>query len=455
MTSARVSLDLSLSLAPRVTRGVSAEALRCHPRVAGAAPAVQARVAAGELGFWGLPDDTVHAALVAAKAQAFRARFDRLVVFGIGGSSLGGRMLNEGLAKDPSRVVFVDNVDPVRFEAVMASLDLERTCFNVISKSGGTVETAAQFVTMRQRLREALGERAYQERVLATTDAKQGLMREIALADGLDMLPVPDNVGGRFSILTAVGLFPSAFAGLDVGELLAGAAAMRARCESSDVQTNPALAHAALHHLADTTGGQGLHVVMPYCDRLRPFGEWYCQLWGESLGKAKNRAGLDVHVGPTPIMALGATDQHSQIQLYAEGPFDKVVTFVRLEQHEEDVAFPDAPPPAYGYLRGHSMRGLIDAEQRGTQLALARLGRPSLTLSVARLDERALGELIFFYEASTAFAGELYDVDAFDQPGVEMGKKIAFALMGREGFDDALKGLEGLKDPDPAWVFRG
>lgn len=453
MTDARVTLDLSLALAPRVSGGVPSNELLSHPRAKAAVPGVLEAVKSGALGFWDLPDDVALAERCEEAARTLRERFDRLVVLGIGGSSLGGRMLIEGLALDPSRVFFVDNVDPVRFAGVMESLDLERTAFNVISKSGGTVETAAQFVVVRDRLRRAFGDEGYRARTLATTDEKQGLMREIADADGLVTLPIPDNVGGRFSVLTAVGLLPAAFAGLDVRALLEGASSMRARCASDDVKRNPALAHAAVHHLADTKLSRPIHVLMPYCDRLRPFGEWYGQLWGESLGKAKARDGRQVNVGPTPVVAVGSTDQHSQIQLYVEGPNDKVITFIRVEEPAETVGFPDDMPAGYAYLKGHTMAGLLDAEQRGTQLALARLGRPTLTLSVSRMDERALGELLFLYEASTAFSGELYDIDAFDQPGVEMGKQIAFALMGREGYDDALSGLDSLKEPDPDWVY--
>lgn len=455
MTDARVKLDLSLALSPRVQGGVASSDVLSHPRAKAAVPAVLDAVKKDTLGFWNLPDDKALAKRCHDVAQRLRKRFDRLVVLGIGGSSLGGRMLIEGLAADPSRVIFLDNVDPVRFEKVLNGLDLERTAFNVISKSGGTVETAAQLVVVRDRLKRALGDDGYRERMLATTDANKGLMRDIADADGLETLPIPDNVGGRFSVLTAVGLLPAAFAGLDIHALLQGAADMRARCGSDDVKQNPALAHAVVHHLADTKLSRPIHVVMPYADRLRPFGEWYCQLWGESLGKAKTRDGREAHLGPTPVVAVGSTDQHSQIQLYVEGPHDKVITFVRVEQQAEKVPFPDAAPEGYAYLKRHSMAGLIDAEQRGTQLALARLGRPTLTLSVSHVDERALGELLFLYEASTAFSGELYDIDAFDQPGVELGKKIAFALMGREGYDDALAGLESLKEPDAAWVYDG
>lgn len=451
-----IALDLSLALAPRVAGGVAVETLRAHPRAEAAVPAVLAAVESGELGFWQLPSQDHVADACIDMATRLRERFDQIVVLGIGGSSLGGRMLLEALAdgEGQRRVRFIDNVDPVRFERALSGLDLERTCFNVISKSGGTVETAAQFVVLRDRLLQAFGPSGYAERMIATTDPEKGLMREIAEDDGLQTLGIPGNVGGRFSVLTAVGLLPAAFAGVDVRGLLAGALDMRARCMTDEVTTNPALALAALHHLADTQLGRKIHVVMPYADRLRALGEWYCQLWGESLGKATTRGGEEVHVGPTPIVAVGSTDQHSQIQLYVEGPEDKLVNFIAVAELEEQTPFPASLPEGYRYLAGHSMAGLFDAERRGTALALARLGRPSTTTTLERIDAAALGGLIFLWEAATAFAGELYDINAFDQPGVEMGKQIAYALMGRAGYEDALQGLEGLTESDPAWCMK-
>lgn len=452
-----VTLDLSLAIAPRVTGGVDAQSLQGHPRAEDAVPAVLAAVESGELGFWQLPSEEDLAGACVDMALRLRERFDQMVVLGIGGSSLGGRMLLEALAdvEAQKRVRFIDNVDPVRFERMLADLDIERTCFNVISKSGGTVETAAQFVVLRDRLKQAFGDAGYAERMIATTDPEKGLMRDIANEDGLKTLPIPGNVGGRFSVLTAVGLLPAAFAGVDVRALLAGAQDMRARCVTDDVTTNPALALAALHHLADTQLGRKVHVVMPYADRLRALGEWYCQLWGESLGKATTRTGETVHVGPTPVVAVGSTDQHSQIQLYVEGPEDKLINFIAVAELEEQTPFPASLPEGYRYLEGHSMAGLFDAERRGTALALARVGRPSTTTTLERIDAASLGGLIFLWEAATAFAGELYDINAFDQPGVEMGKQIAYALMGRAGYDEALHGLEGLTESDPTWCLKG
>lgn len=448
--------DARLAFFPRVGGGVAAEALTAY-RENGRSVVEDIRDRAEtDLGFWALPDDETLAARCTTAAEKLRGRGRTMVVLGIGGSSLGGRTVVEALrpqvpGQTPS-VIFLDNVDPEGFHRVTSSLDLKQTVFNVVSKSGGTVETAAQFCLLRDRLKRELGEDGYRERMFATTDPSQGLMRSIADADGLETMNVPGNVGGRFSVFTAVGLLPAAFAGVDVKGLLAGAAAIRERSSRASLDENPALLNAALHVVAMRSGCP-IHVMMPYADRLKPFAEWYGQLWAESLGKAVDRTGAQVHVGPTPVAALGSTDQHSQVQLFAEGPLDKLVTFVSVKTQEEPLAFPEDVPEGYAYLRGHTMAGLLDAERRGTALALARAGRPSVHIELDELNAHSLGQLLFLYQAQTAFAGEMLNVNAFDQPGVEMGKKIAFALMKREGFEDALSGMNDLDKEDPTQVL--
>jgi len=449
-----VSVDLNLMFAPAVKKGLDADAFRAMASAASTAVhGVSALVEKGTLGFVTLPDDEALAEQAMALGARLRARFDTFVVLGIGGSSLGGRTLMRALAPD-ARVIFLDNVDPDGFLHAIDRLDLDKTVFNVISKSGGTVETAAQFCVVRDRLKRTFGDAGYRERMVATTDPSEGLMRKIADGEGLETLSVPQNVGGRFSVLSAVGLLPAAFAGIDVHALLAGARAMRERTVTPDLAHNPALAIAASHVLA-MQSGRPIHVMMPYRDALRPFSEWYAQLWGESLGKALSTSGAQIHVGPTPVAALGTTDQHSQVQLYIEGPHDKVVTFLAVTDGARTLPFPDDVPEGYAYLRGHTMEKLLDAEQRGTALALAREGRPSLTVTLPVLDAHSLGELFFLYEQATAFAGSLLGIDAFDQPGVELGKKIAFALIGRPGFEAAIAGLEALAKGTPEWRFEG
>jgi glucose-6-phosphate isomerase len=243
-------------------------------------------------------------------------------------------------------------------------------------------------------------------------------------------------VGGRFSILTAVGLLPAALCGIDTAALLDGAAEMAARCEASKLRDNPAGLVAALHFLHDTQKGRSIHVLMPYADRLRSLAAWYVQLWAESLGKRFNRNGKRIECGPTPLPAVGATDQHAQVQLFMEGPRDKLVTFLAVEAPERDITIPSTDGPS-AYLGGTTLGQLLDAERVGTTQALASDGRPSITLTLPRIDAGAMGELLFLYEAATALSGELYGIDAFDQPGVELGKRLAFGLLGREGYEEA------------------
>jgi glucose-6-phosphate isomerase len=261
-------------------------------------------------------------------------------------------------------------------------------------------------------------------------------------------LAIPSNVGGRFSLLSPVGLLPALLGGADVDELLDGAADMAKRCQSAELRRNPAGIVAATHVLQHRLRGRSIHVMMPYADRLRPFAAWYVQLWAESLGKRVNRHGQVVEQGPTPIAAVGATDQHAQMQLFMEGPRDKLITFLRVAEPARDLVIPHMRG-ASAYLGGASLHDLLEAEREGTTQALASDGRPSITISVQRLDAFALGALFFLYEAATAFAGELYDVHAFDQPGVELGKRLAYGLLGREGYERTAQEIRTLQAKRP------
>ncbi|HSM93106.1 MAG TPA: glucose-6-phosphate isomerase [Anaeromyxobacteraceae bacterium] len=427
----------------------------------GAFEAFEGRRRSGEIGFPDLHEDRDVARQTAALARELASRFDNLLVLGIGGSSLGGRALVTALAhpfndllpkamRTGMRVFFPDNSDPVTFDALLSALDLADTCFATITKSGGTAETMAQHLALRERCIVRFGLDGYRERCVLVTDPAKGALRKIADDERLRTLPVPANVGGRFSALSPVGLLPVAAAGVDVDALLDGAAAMEGRCRSGDLLENPALLYAATLHLADVKRGRRIHVVMPYADGLRDLGDWFVQLWAESLGKNER-------VGPTPFRAVGATDQHSSVQLMMEGPNDKVVTFVRVEAPRADVRI--AVPDGYrehaeiAYLDGHTMRELLDAEERATEAALRRAGRPTVTLGLPRLDARSMGELLMFFELATAYAGGLYGVNAFDQPGVEAGKRYAQGLLGRPGFEQARDELLARPPADPALVL--
>ncbi|MBU1740335.1 MAG: glucose-6-phosphate isomerase, partial [Proteobacteria bacterium] len=336
------------------------------------------------------------------------------------------------------RLFVMDNVDPDTFAALLDLLRGREVAVNVISKSGGTAETMAQFMVVYHRLKRQLGPDKLRERLILTTDPSSGNLRRIAQEEGLTALDVPPAVGGRYSVLTPVGLLPAATVGIDIDALLSGAGAMARRCSKADPVANPAYALGAALHLADAALGRRVHVLMPYADGLRQFAAWYAQLWAESLGKRYDRSGREVNVGPTPVAALGATDQHSQLQLYMEGPLDKVVMFMFVESFRRKVAIPKVFRAIDGlsYLGGHDLGRLLQAEGFATRAALTQAGRMNLTITLPAVDAPSVGQALMLFEAATVFAGGLYAVNPLDQPGVELSKKLTYGLLGRPGFED-------------------
>lgn len=425
-------------------------------RFAGVQAEVRSRRAAGEYGFYGLGDQAEVAAAIRRFAEGAGQAFDHVLVLGIGGSALGTKALMNALrppawnelddeARDYfPRLTVLENVDPATMAAALRRIDPRRVLVNVISKSGGTAETLAQYLVVRRWLEDAVGPEAAAQHLVFTTDPVKGPLRAIAQAEGIPSLEVPPAVGGRFSVLSAVGLLPAALVGIDIEALLRGARTALAAAETDDLLHNAPALHAGLLWAADRHLGARIHVLMPYCDGLREYAAWYGQLWAESLGKRVDRAGAEVFTGPTPVAALGATDQHSQVQLYMEGPFDKVVTFLRVDGGE-DVPIPGAQgmPEELAYLGGKTLGQLLRAEQEATAAALARMGRMSQVLTLPRLDAAALGELFMFHQLATGYAGVWYGVDPFDQPGVELGKRLTFAAMGRPGYEAERLPAEG------------
>jgi glucose-6-phosphate isomerase len=416
---------------------------------------VRRRRAAGEYGFYKLTDqgDTVRE--ITTFAEGLGQAHDHVLVLGIGGSALGARSLLTALRRpawneldDEAREFFprltvLDNVDPTSVAAALQRIDPRRVLVNVISKSGGTAETMAQYLIVREWLEDALGDAAHRHLVF-TTDPERGALREIATRDGIATLSVPADVGGRFSVLSPVGLLPGALVGIDIEALLSGARRAVERADADDLLNNPAALYAALHWAADTELGARIDVLMPYTDRLRDFAEWYRQLWAESLGKRVDREGREVYTGPTPVAAIGATDQHSQVQLFMEGPFDKVITFAVVDDLGDDIRIPPPPddvpgvaplPPDLSYLAGHTLGELLRAEYEATAAALAQMGRMNCTLRLPDLSADTFGEAVMFFQIATGYAGAWYGINPFDQPGVELGKKLTYGAMGREGFD--------------------
>lgn len=458
-----IQLDVSGMLAPVVPDGPDAAALDAlAPRLAAAAARFDAMVAAGRLGFRELEAQAAERARVADWAASVRRGLDDVIVLGIGGSALGAVCLRTALlprdwnVRSASqrdgrpRLHVLDNVDPRSVAGVLELVDLKRTRVLVVSKSGSTAETMAQYLLVRARLAEA-GLPA-REHLAFITDPEKGALRKLASSEGIPTFDVPPNVGGRFSVLSPVGTLPAALLGLDVEGLIAGAMAMRDRCTGAALRENPALAFAALQWRAHAEAGQGNHVLMPYSDALRDLAPWFVQLWAESLGK---RTAGGAHVGPTPIAAVGATDQHAQVQLFMEGPRDKTVTFVDVESHPDDLAIPhgEGAPADLAYLRGHSFGELLRTECRATARALARQGRPTMTLRVSSVDAWHLGGLFMLFELATIYAAGLYDVDPLDQPGVELGKQLTYYQFGHPEWRQMREVWESLPDGDPRWVL--
>jgi glucose-6-phosphate isomerase len=379
-------------------------------------------------------------------AASVRGRFQNVCVLGIGGSALGITALQTALngpfhnlqpPRGVPRLFVLDNIDPEWIGPFLESVDPAQTAFNVISKSGTTAETMSQFLILRAELVRRLGEAGHREHVLVTTDESKGVLREVVKREGYRSFVVPDGVGGRYSVLSEVGLVSAALVGVDIEALHAGAAAMDARCKNRELAENPALLHAAIQYALHTKRGLPMSVTFAYSHRLRDVADWYAQLLAESLGKRVARSGAVVHRGPTPIRAVGVTDQHSQVQLYAEGPFDKWFTLLAVDRPAIDVPIPHAYPDleALAYLGGRSLGELFHAEREGTRIALTEAGRPNALIALERVEAHAVGELLYLFELSVAVMGEHYDVDAFDQPGVEAGKIAAYALMGRAGYE--------------------
>ena len=383
---------------------------------------------------------------IIATARDIKKKYDNFVVLGIGGSALGPIATFQALChlrhnelpkskRKAPKLYVEDNVDPERMVALLDVLDLDKTIFNVVTKSGSTSETMSQYLIIMDILKKKYGEKA-KDHMIATTSAHKGNLIKIAQKEGLKTFYIPDGVGGRFSELCPVGLLPAAVVGIDIKAMLAGAAHMDKLCKSKDIKKNPALISALLEYLA-MQRGKNISVMMPYADSLKYIADWYCQLWGESLGKAVDNEGNEVFVGQTPVKALGVTDQHSQVQLYREGPFDKVVTIIAVENYRNTVEISNGCEdiPDVSFLCGHTMNELITAERQATEYALTTANRLNYTITLPEVNAFTIGELLYMFEMETAYAGAMLNIDTFNQPGVEGGKNATYALFGRKGYE--------------------
>ncbi len=401
---------------------------------------------------------------IIATAKAVRKKFKYFVVLGIGGSALGPIMAFNALKhlhynelppkrRGGPKFYVEDNVDPVRMQALLDVIVPEETCFNVISKSGATSETMTQFLIIADIL-EKKG-LSLPEHMIFTTDESRGNLIKIDEKYGgkFKKYVLPDGVGGRFSELCPVGLLPAAVLGIDIKGMLAGAAYMDTLCSKPTITKNPALACAALQYIT-MKQGKNIHVLMPYSDNLKLIADWYCQLWAESLGKAVDYTGKTVNAGTTPVKSLGVTDQHSQVQLYIEGPYDKVITFISVGKYacEMPIAHGCEDIPDVGFLGGHTMEELIQAENKATAYALMRAGRMNYTLNMPEVNAFTLGQLMFLLEMQTAYTGAMLNINTFNQPGVENGKKATFALLGKKGYKAQKKEMDGAPELQSKYI---
>lgn len=398
--------------------------------------------------------------------EEVKDKFDAFVVLGIGGSALGPisvqQAINHPYYNEISRekrggypkFYVADNVDPEKLVYLFETIDITKTMFNVISKSGSTSETMSQFMIIKEMLEKELGEKS-KEHIVCTTDKENGNLVKIAKEEGYKTFTIPAGVGGRFSELTPVGLLPAAFCGINIKELLKGAAVMDNMCKNDDIYKNPAFMYGILNYLT-MKNGQNISVMMPYSDSLKFIADWYAQLWAESLGKKYDNDGKEVYVGSTPVKALGATDQHSQVQLYAEGPFDKIITFIGVDKFKKSITIPKIyeDMPSLAFLGGVTQDDLIKTEQIATEYALLKAGKPNMTITLPEVNENTLGQLLYFFEVATAFTGELLNINAFDQPGVEEGKNATYAYFGRPGYEEKKKELDAMPIKKEDYIIK-
>ncbi len=381
-------------------------------------------------------------------------RFDNILILGMGGSSLGGKAVCEALLppywnlltkeqrNNYPRIFFLDNIDPDQMNSLLQILDLKKTLVNVVTKSGSTAEVMAQYMVLKELMEKELGD-DYRKNIIATTDKNIGILKQLSDQEGYKTFYIPDDIEGRFSVFSAVGLLPMALVGLNIEEITQGIKDMDLALKNTDINCNIAAQNALIHFIMDVKKGKNISVMMPYSNRLRYVADWYCQLWAESLGKERDKNNNIVNTGQTPVKALGVTDQHSQIQLYNEGPNDKIINFLRVKEFDTTLDIPNIfEYTGISYLGGKTMNKLFSAEADSTTASLIDYKRPNVTITIPKVTPYYLGQLLYMFEVQTAITGALYNIDAFNQPGVEQSKNYTYALMGRTGYEDSANELK-------------
>lgn len=454
-----IRLDYNNMTSDFIKGGITKEDIKkMSPKIQSAIESITKKRKEGKLDFMDLPyNQNKIVEEIKSYASEQMPKIEAFIVLGIGGSALGPMAVQQAInhpyynelsdeKRGGPKFYVVDNVDPEKLVYLFQIINVKKCLFNVISKSGSTAETMSQFMIIVDLLEKQLGKEKAKDHIVCTTDSEKGNLIKIAKEAGYKTFFIPSGVGGRFSQLTPVGLLPAAFCNIKIEDLLHGAAIMDNLCKNSDHEHNPALMYAILNYIS-LEAGQNISVLMPYADSLKYVSDWYAQLWAESLGKKYDNNGNIVNVGSTPVKALGATDQHSQVQLYTEGPYDKVIVLMGLDEYRESITIPPifGDIPSVSFLGGYTHNNLIQAEQMATEYALLKENRPNMTITLPVLNEFTIGQIIYFFEVATAYMGEFLNINAFDQPGVEEGKNATYALFNRPGYEN--KKEEMLKAP--------
>ncbi len=387
-------------------------------------------------------------------AAEVKGKYENMLVLGIGGSSLGGKAISHALLKPYwnslsqeqrkgyPRVFFIDNIDPDYLNGLLDVIDLKKTLVNIITKSGDTTEIMAVYMLIKDRMKKECDDN-YRESIVVTTDRNVGILRQLASQEDYKAFEVPDDVGGRYSVFSSVGLLPFAVLGIDLKELLRGVRDADKICQNTNIWENIVAQNALIHYLLQKKKGKNITVMMPYSSRLEYFPDWFVQLWAESLGKELDCDGNIVNIGLTPVKALGVRDQHSQLQLFNEGPNDKVINFLMVEEFDTTMQIPDIfQYTGLSYLSGKSMNELMNAEADSTRVSVTDYKKPNVTITIPKVNEYYLGQLFYMMMMQTAILGALCNIDPFNQPGVEQYKNYTYALMGRVGYEESARILQ-------------
>lgn len=455
-----VSVDITYALKENIgDGGIAIEELKgIYPQLKEVKDKLIKECNEGKNVFLKIPEDEKVVEEIIEFKEDIKGKFENLLVLGIGGSSLGAKSAIEALsmnARDerPLEIYFLDNIDPEPLVQILSSILSEKTLVNVVTKSGTTLETLFHFFIVKEWLKKSLGNN-YKNHIIATTDPQKGYLRKVAATHGYHSFSIPPLLGGRYSVLSAVGLLPIALGGIDIKELMNGAQIAMEDFFKKDVSQCLSSVCAGLSFLFTEKRGYCIRVMMAYGNSLSSFVDWFLQLWAESLGKKKEE---NTHTGQTPLKAIGTTDQHSLLQLFIEGPKDKFISFLRVKNFRKDISVPD-----HNYiedieksLKNRKASEIMDIEFRGTSASLAMEGRPSFTYVLDSVNPFNLGYLYYSFMVETALTGYLFGIDPFSQPGVELGKNLAHGLLGSVGFEKYRDKILSMERESRKFIIKG